>query len=299
MMDNQRLMRGTIKNFLLRAVPILGVLGTIKYYILVEFRYRAAAYLRNAKGVATTKRELELIVSMTSFGDRLNKVSLCIESLLEQSVQPDRIILWLSRSGSEVPNQLNRLRKRGLEIRLCPDIRSYTKIIYSLKEFPEAIIVTADDDIIYPPSWLEELYEEYKRFPQFIHCHRAHLIAVDSSGMPKSYRDWLIGSPGVVGPSIDLFPTGVGGVLYPPGALSHHVTDEETFSALCPTSDDIWLKAMSLLTSTLVKKVRPFHKEFIQIKGTQHCVLWRENILHGKNDESVRKVFDHFNLRLK
>lgn len=39
---------------------------------------------------------------------------------------------------------------------------SYKKIIPSLKEYPENIIFTCDDDIFYPKGWLKDLYEDYK-----------------------------------------------------------------------------------------------------------------------------------------
>ena len=44
---------------------------------------------------------------------------------------------------------ITRLRRHGLDIRTTEDIGPYKKIIPALLAFPEAIIVTADDDIFY------------------------------------------------------------------------------------------------------------------------------------------------------
>lgn len=56
-------------------------------------------------------------------------------------------MLWLSDTDKKIPSSLQNLTKRGLEIKYCKDIRSYTKIFYTLKEFPNALVVTSDDDI--------------------------------------------------------------------------------------------------------------------------------------------------------
>ena len=41
------------------------------------------------------KRKDEIVVSLTTYGNRIHEVYLTIESLLHQTVKPDRIILWL------------------------------------------------------------------------------------------------------------------------------------------------------------------------------------------------------------
>jgi hypothetical protein len=47
------------------------------------------------------------IASLTSFPARINHTYISIECLLRQSVNPDRIILWLAED--QFPNQLNDL----------------------------------------------------------------------------------------------------------------------------------------------------------------------------------------------
>ena len=275
---------------------IFGVLGTIKYYLLVEFYYRMLATFGRQWGLSLQKRDVPVVVSLTTIPHRIDKVFLCIESLLRQSVKPDHVILWLSESERSIPKSLEKLEKRGLTIRFRKDIRSYTKIIYTLREYPGSLIVTADDDFFYPRGWLKDLFDAYESEPTFIHCHRAHLMAKDINGELKEYQDWSYGSPGFKGPSLLLFPTGAAGVLYPPGSLDEEVVNEKVFSDICPTADDVWLKAMSLLRGTLCKKVKSDQEEFIQIKGTQEQVLWRENVLNKKNDKQIRAVFQYYKL---
>ena len=180
-------------------------------YIGIENYYRFNALFSKRVGVTQAKRNPPLTVSLTTIPERIHKVHLCIESLLRQSCKPDYLILWVSIPEEKIPKKLDRLKKRGLQIKFCKDIRSYKKIIYTLKENPQSIIVTADDDIFYPKDWLKQLYDAYQREPQYIHCHRAHLMIKDPGGKLKKYKEWNSGAPGIQGPLLLLFPNGHGG----------------------------------------------------------------------------------------
>jgi len=220
-------------------------------YIGIENYHRVNALFSKRVGVTQAKRNPPLTVSLTTIPERIHKVHLCIESLLRQSCKPDYLILWVSIPEEKVPKKLARLKQRGLQIKFCKDIRSYKKNIYTLKENPQSIIVTADDDVFYPKDWLKQLYDAYQREPQYIHCFRAHLMIKDSDGKLKKYKEWNTLDSGIQGPSLHLFPNGMCGVLYPPHSLSEEVLNEEVFMRLSPYHDDAWLKAMSLLKGDL------------------------------------------------
>ena len=68
---------------------------------------------------------------------------------------------------------VTRLRAYGLEIRFCENLRSYKKIIPALQEYPDAILVTADDDWLYTQDWLAGLWHPYERHPHDIHACRS------------------------------------------------------------------------------------------------------------------------------
>ena len=264
-------------------------------YIGIETYYRLSALFSKRTGLTQTKRNPPLIVSLTTIPERLYKVHLCIESLLRQSCKPDSLMLWVSFPEDKIPKKLDRLKKRGLQIKTCQDIRSYKKIIYTLKENPQSIIVTADDDIYYRRDWLNQLYEAYQKEPQYIHCYRAHLMIKDPDGKLKKYKEWNKLAPGIQGPSLLLFPTGADGVLYPPHSLSEEALHEEVFMRLSPYHDDAWLKAMSLLKGTQCKKVSPFSQKLIHIRGMKAKRLTKIN-KDGKGDEQIQAVFEYYNL---
>jgi hypothetical protein len=246
-------------------------------------------------GVNRVKRNPSLIVSLTTIPERMHKVHLCIESLLSQSCAPDYLMLWVSVPEDKIPKKLARLTQRGLQIKFCKDIRSHRKIIYTLKENPQSIIVTADDDVFYPKNWLKQLYDAYQKEPKYIHCHRAHLMIKKSDGTLKRFKEWNSLAPGIQGPSLSIWPVGMHGVLYPPHSLSEEALKEEIFMKLSPYSDETWSKAMSLLKNMQCKKVALFCPKYFHIRGVRGKSLSKINKTETK-DQQIQAVFEYYNL---
>ncbi|MCP4161500.1 MAG: glycosyltransferase family 2 protein [Deltaproteobacteria bacterium] len=290
-----------IKRIIKKKVPfIFGILKVIyhKCIWLRSFFYEVFNSIRvisgYKKGVADIKRTPPLIISFTTMPSRMSKIHLCIETLLRQTLKPDRIVLWITEE-TQLTSKLKGQMKRGLEIRRCEDLRSYKKFFFSLKEFPDALIVTADDDIFYPRNWLRDLYVAYKKDPGVIHCHRAHNIRFAENDIAP-YADWDYCSPGYNDKSLKVFPTSGGGVLYFPGSLNHEVLNKKVFMEICLTADDIWLKAMSLMDNIKCRKVRPKSFTLIEINGTQGEHLAITNLVEGANDPQIKNVFSKYKL---
>lgn len=237
----------------------------------------------------------QLIVSLTSFEPRFATLHLTLKSLLNQSVVPDQIILWVAQEElSLLPSRVRRLADKGIKIRACEDIASYKKLIYALEEFPDAFIATADDDMFYEPGWLPELISGLGSSRNLITCHRAHRIALDESGGIAPYECWEVNVQDEAArkASKDLVPTGCGGVLYPPNCLSPEVSDRTLFRRLAPTADDLWFYWMARRAGTEVAKVGG---KFAMMEwpnpGTSR--LWDVNRA-GANDRQVENLLSEF-----
>lgn len=237
-----------------------------------------------------------LIVSLTSYPKRINTIHQCIRSLLDQSVKPQTLILWLAeeqfpRKEQDLPESLLSLTNEGLTISWCNDLKSYKKIIPTLKQYPDSIIVTADDDIIYPRDWLLQLIVSYIRNPQSIHCHRAHRVKMLADGYPASYQKWDRAGKNIsVNSSYRNFFTGVGGVLYPPHSLFRDVTRDDIFMQQLPSGDDIWLWGMALLQGTKIQRVRYSDFSLNFVEGSQEFALHRKNDQGGMNDVMIKNL---------
>ena len=92
-----------------------------------------------------------------------------IESIFNQTYKANKIVLYISKdhfTTSTLPHSLLKQQKRGLEIRFVKDIGPYTKLIPALKEFPNANIITIDDDYMYPFDMIEKLVKAHLLNPQ-------------------------------------------------------------------------------------------------------------------------------------
>jgi hypothetical protein len=234
----------------------------------------------------------QFIVTLTSHGRRItSKAPYAIQSLFAQSQPPDRIILWLG-NGTKVPPSLKKWEKYGLEIRFCEDIRSYTKLIPALIAFPDNILVTADDDIYYHPDWFKRLKKSYELAPEKIHCHRAHEICLDEKKNIIPYDEWR-GCVRTIEQPQRIFPTGVGGILYPPRSFSDEVLNIEKFRRLAPTADDVWFWAMAKLNGKNYVIVKDGIRNLESI-GLNDENLSFINVINMKNDEQIRNIITEY-----
>ncbi|WP_299641414.1 hypothetical protein [Devosia sp.] len=218
--------------------------------------------------------------------------------MLSQTMRPDAVILWLAE-GDQVtlPRSILAMKQLGLEIRTCPDYRSYKKIIPALTGFPDAYIATADDDIYYRPNWLRELVEAHHTGEPEVVCHRAHLIVLDERGLPLPYDDWHL-STQETGPSSLLFPTSGAGALYPPGTFDSQVVDADMFLSLAPTADDLWLFWMAARNGATFRRVKRARRLSVW-PGSQEVSLWLQNsdALNG-NDRQIAHLLSAFGFPL-
>lgn len=232
-------------------------------------------YVFPNKGVTHIKRSTQLVVSLTSHPGRIDVVEKTIDSLLRQSIKPDAVVLWLEETKfpnreKSLPKSLLRYRKFGLSIKwYVKEIRSYCKLVPELKDNPDVVIVTADDDVLYPEDWLEKLYVSYLKYPNEIHCHHAYGYYVNNDDMIT--RLDVDNTVGYLSKSV--IPMGVGGVLYPPASLFSDVTNEDVFCDIAPTNDDFWFWAMGKLNDTKSRLVEGYVGNIVCIDGTQDCGL--------------------------
>ena len=212
-----------------------------------------------------------LIVSLTSFPERINKdAKYTLYSLLNQSVKPSKTILWLAESQfpnkeKDIPHDIINMKQNGLDIEWYKqDIKSYKKLIPTLLRYPDAIVVTADDDIYYPENWLENLYQSYllQQDKKTVLCYKAvkHLLKRDDVSNEffldtnftknKTYIDYKYDNGSVFNIAFN-----GSGTIFPAHSFYKDVCDEKLFMELAPTSDDIFLHFMLLLNNIKVKVI--------------------------------------------
>ncbi len=242
-----------------------------------------------------------VIVSLTSFGERAKRVHITLQSIFEQTEKAASVVLWLDEgefTRGNLPEGIVRAQKRGLVVGFYRNLRSYMKIIPTLVTYPDRSIVTIDDDVMYPSDLLAGLLRHHERTPRCVLAYRAHQITFDEAGRVNAYLDWRHCIHDQPVSCSCIVPTGVGGVLYPPGCFDDEVLNDTVFMDLCPTADDIWLKAMTLKNDTECRVV-PDGNRWSElppfVEDTQTECLATINVKKG-NDVQFKNVFDHYDL---
>ena len=215
-------------------VLMTRVVNDIRFHLKYD-ELSAKALLESEQGISNEKYgESEIIVSLTTHGKRIYDVHAAIESIMRGSVKPNRIVLWISEEykNTILPLTLQNQMKRGLDIRYCRDVRSYTKLLPALREFSEASIITIDDDIIYPYDLLECLINAHIKYPE---CICANWIREFPRKLEEKYIS-LLKWPQLFDTdeiSERFFFEGFAGVLYPPHSLDAEVFNESVFMDIC------------------------------------------------------------------
>ena len=153
--------------------------------------------------------------------------------------------------------------------------------------------------MLYGHETLEYLINAYLQEPEYIWFMSGSKMAFDKNGNIKPYVTWYDEHLTALECNIKNFPTGIGGILYPPHSLAEEVTDETLFMKLAPTADDIWLKAMSLKQGTNCRQIKlnkPVMRFHTGIREVQTSALCKDNIEKNLNDKAVHAIFDYFDL---
>lgn len=240
-----------------------------------------------------------VIVSLTSFPARINNLHITIVSLLNQNFDNIHVVLWLSRAQFPkemecLPRSLVRLTKKGLDIRFVDDdLRPHKKYIYAFKEWPDHCIVTVDDDIIYNPHLVEALVKMHEMYPDCVICNRGINIEKNAYVSWKHTDDTQAGVP-----SHRIMPTGIGGVLYPPGCYDNkHIFDIDAIKRTCLNGDDLWLNFMTRSIGTKVV-LTGFKTGLVTLLTSQSSALCNNNVGQNMNDVQIAAINDWANKEL-
>lgn len=229
--------------------------------------------------------ESPLVVSLTSFPDRIGTVWLTISSLLNQTMKPKKVILWLANEqfpDHKLPKNIKRLCKYGLEVKWCEDLKPHKKYYFTMLEYPNSVVVTADDDIFYPENHLEQLWDGHTRCPDAVVCTWSHVIEMEKK-VCKPYRTWKNIEISI--PSFRLIPIGCNGILYPPNSMDSTLFDIELLKKYSLYTDDLWLKCMQLRKGTKAYNCCNHPLIYFDNIMCKKSGLWHKNTSdEGRND---------------
>ncbi len=209
-------------------------------------------------------------VSLTSYGKRISTVWQTIETIGAGNTRPRRLILWLDDAEAlgDLPPSLRRLQARGLEIRRCLDYGPHKKYFPYVNEIlpsePDRTLVTADDDVLYPANWLNDLLSAHR--PNQVTAFRARIRG------EGPYRTWPICQTSEASDTV--FATGTSGVAYPPAVLLTLRHRGDAFTRVCPRADDYWLHYATIASGMQIRQVRESAALWWSVPTARNRGLW-------------------------
>lgn len=245
----------------------------------------------------------DIIISFTSYPARINTVYLVIKSIQEQTVQADKILLWLSIE--EFPNQRADLPqsllsiKEGAQFKICwvnENIKSHKKYFYALQDFRDDIVITIDDDKCYESTMIETLLKSYKAHPTSISARNIHRIYTLYNKIAPYWTWSNITEECEKKDRMDLCAIGAGAVLYPPGCSKTNWFNKEQILFMAENQDDIWLKFQEVLSGIPVTYVKAQDDDKV-IEGSQITSLMTTNIPQD-NDLCIKRLYEFYKMEI-
>jgi len=107
----------------------------------------------------------QIVVTLTTWSARISNIPSVLDSIYSQTMLPDVVVLNLAFNEiipSDVETYLN---VHHVEVNRVKDTKVYKKLLPTLRRYPEACIISIDDDFIYPRGMIEEFMTIHKKHP--------------------------------------------------------------------------------------------------------------------------------------
>lgn len=230
-----------------------------------------------------------LPISITSISTRLDLLVRTLRILLNQTLKPSGIYVYLSRESyglddgcKELPKDLKLFfaTEPLLHLRWTENTGPYRKLLPFAKEFPDTPVLVLDDDTKYLPTLVErawKLWNEHKCCITF----RATILDLSTA-----YMTW----PNASGKkAITLFTKGNGGVLYQTSWFQNpRIQDSLKYLEVAPLADDVWFNAWRIQQN--IECYCDTESSFIHSVTNRKCLF---QINESKNDTTIRLTWEY------
>lgn len=137
---------------------------------------------------------MKIVVSFTSWTDRINMAKDRIKEMLSQTLQPDSIELNLATEDfpnkeNDLPEELVNIIKNEGRVKInwcCRNDKVFLKLLPVVKKYlhKDILIVTLDDDLEYSSKYIETLFEAFINH----HCDKFCMSSIPDNGGREIFR---------------------------------------------------------------------------------------------------------------
>lgn len=227
-----------------------------------------------------------MIVSCTTLPSRCEHVVETARSIFRGAVVPEKFVLNLFRGdfNGEIPAFIADYAKEEKRFEVYFSDTNYysaTKLIPTLKRFPDETVVIVDEDKEYQPTVLENLVKQHEKHPKCAICMKGELIRQTIAGNEILYYGF-----GSEEEDPYIIPAGGSGVLFPAHAFDDtDVENMDLFLKWQKPQDDRWWwmnytkNGIKAIGAVKYVSDSQFSLKDFETKDTIHSYLWvPENI---------------------
>lgn len=246
-----------------------------------------------------------MIVSMTTWPPRGRACIEAYKAITQQRhSEPVKFILvlskdeWTADSSKDILDDMN---KMGVEVLWDEGNRlSHKKLMSVLERYPNDDILVVDDDARQRNGWLQTFIDDHKKHPTDI----LYGVSISKVEMVngKIFEDTEHRSvyvyPGQVTTNIKP-ANGAAGTLYPAGTfIDKRFFDRQAYMKLCPTSDETWQWAFSVIEGKTYRCLSGCNFPHI-LNANQDCALWNVNRnKYSDYHNAIAKAFPEYKEKL-
>lgn len=109
-----------------------------------------------------------IIVSLTTWSKRIQNIPTVLDTIFAQTLPPDLVVLNLAYDEVIPSNIIDYIKVHHIEVNRVPDTKVYKKLIPTLRKYPDDVVISIDDDWLYPNGMIDDflqVHKEYKDFP--------------------------------------------------------------------------------------------------------------------------------------
>lgn len=242
--------------------------------------------LGDAVWLNTSQREVPIVISLFSERENFENLPITLYSLFNQELKPDKIVLYLDEDYEDLANlpyEITQFVKNGLEIRFVQNIKKYTKTIYALKDFKNSIVISVEDSVFYPTSWLNSLYLSYISHPKDVQVFEAFLVVKDNVQLR------ILNKFNELESSYSNFPIEAQGVLYPPECFTNEVFRQDVYLKYFKEYPELWFWTMSLVNNRQIRIVKKNYSRIVFVNYLKK-LFSRRSILESSINGELKKI---------
>lgn len=264
----------------------------------------------NYTQTADPSPELAPVVSLTCIRGRIDRLAATIETINRQELRPQSINLYISSEpylldkGISVDyDKLKVIHRMGVNVYVTPNIGPYRKQYFIISQLqrvranPSTIVVTLDDDVLYPPDTLGKLVSVCRK-EEAVTAQRGREMLVGGEGIAryKSFREAQSRK------SHMNIANGRNGIAY---QLRFFPKDHNLYIGpfLAPTADDLWCKWVTAYYCIPTIILEPKAAYDVRFDFAETSAFDKESLFHsynarGNNDVAIGALEVYFQSRL-